>query len=145
MDTRSLFGFMIVFVLLVVAFQIWGPKKQDTQPAHPEQKTQTAQSAVPAAATTPGESSAATSLPTETSSEKTVQAAAAAETTVENELYRITFTNRGGDVKSWILKKFKNEEGKPLDLVNADAAGKFGVPLSLFAYDEGLRNKLNSA
>jgi YidC/Oxa1 family membrane protein insertase len=145
MDTRSLFGFMIVFVLLVVAFQIWGPKKQDTQPAHPEQKTQTAQSAVPAAATTPGESSTATSLPTETSSEKTVQAAAAAETTVENELYRITFTNRGGDVKSWILKKFKNEEGKPLDLVNADAAGKFGVPLSLFAYDEGLRNKLNSA
>ena len=64
---------------------------------------------------------------------------------VENELYKITLTNRGGQVKSWILKKYDDEKGRPLDLVNNVAAEKYGYPLSLWAYDEALRNKLNSA
>src|SRR5690242_2623019 len=29
------------------------------------------------------------------------------ETVVENDFYRITFTNKGGQAKSWVLKKFK--------------------------------------
>ena len=66
------------------------------------------------------------------------------ETVVENSLYRIVFTNRGAQVKSWVLKKYKDEDGQPLDLVNKDAA-KFGLPLSLYAYDENLRNQVNSA
>ncbi len=32
--------------------------------------------------------------------------------TIENDLYRITFTNRGAEVKSWILKKYDNETEK---------------------------------
>ncbi|HKO14465.1 MAG TPA: membrane protein insertase YidC, partial [Acidobacteriaceae bacterium] len=75
----------------------------------------------------------------------TVQASSEKETIVENELYRIVFSNRGADVKSWILKKYKDDAGKPLDLVNSDTAAKLGVPLSLFTYDAGLRTQLNSA
>ena len=68
------------------------------------------------------------------------------ETVIENDLYRITFTNRGAQVKSWILKKFDNDAGNgPLDLVNPAAAEKFGYPLSLWTYDEGVRNRLGSA
>ena len=63
---------------------------------------------------------------------------------VENDLYKIRFTNRGGQVKSWVLKKFKDDKGQPLELVNSTAAAKYGYPLSLWAYDETLRNKLNS-
>ena len=37
----------------------------------------------------------------------TKQASAEAETVVENDLYRVTFTNRGGQVKSWVLKKLR--------------------------------------
>src|SRR5262249_48098150 len=37
------------------------------------------------------------------------------------------------------------DQGKPLDLVNQSAAAKFGYPLSLWTYDEGVRNKLGSA
>ena len=49
-------------------------------------------------------------------------------------------------MKSWILKKFDNDaQNGPLDLVNAAAAQKFGYPLSLWTYDETLRNNLNSA
>src|SRR6185437_12559331 len=72
------------------------------------------------------------------------QATAESETVIENGLYRITFTNRGAQAKSWILKKFNDDQGHPLDMVNAKAAAKYGYPLSLWTYDEGLRNTLNS-
>jgi len=72
------------------------------------------------------------------------QAASEAETVVENDLYRITFTNRGAQVKSWILKKFDNDAGHPLDLVNQAASAQYGYPLSLWTYDEAQRNQLNS-
>ncbi len=74
-----------------------------------------------------------------------VQAAAEATTVVENELYRITFSNRGGQAISWQLKRrpdapnsvFKDSDGKPLDLVHQQAAKQFGYPLSLYTYDPG--------
>jgi YidC/Oxa1 family membrane protein insertase len=72
------------------------------------------------------------------------QAQQEAITVVENDLYRIEFTNKGGQVKSWVLKKQTDDKGKPLDLVNADGA-KFGLPMSLWTYDEGLRNRLNNS
>ena len=55
------------------------------------------------------------------------------------------FTNRGGRVKSWILKKYTDDKGGQLELVNAAASEKYGYPLSLWSYDEGLRDKLNLA
>lgn len=73
------------------------------------------------------------------------QAASETETVIESDLYRITFTNRGAQVKSWILKKFDNDtENGPLDLVNDAAAAQYGYPLSLWTYDEDLRGKLSS-
>ncbi len=73
------------------------------------------------------------------------QANAEADTVVDSDLYHITFTNRGAQVKSWILKKYDDDKGQPLDLVHNVAAGQYGYPLSLFTYDENLRKKLNSA
>ncbi len=81
----------------------------------------------------------------------TKQAPSESETVIENDLYKITFTNRGGQVKSWILKHYEDDKGKPLDLVHASAAqqlsnaGQPAYPLSLWTYDDGLRRKLNSA
>ena len=78
-----------------------------------------------------------------------VQATAETTTVIENSLYRITFSNRGAQVVSWVLKaqpwqrgkaddpnaEFRNEAGKPLDLVNGPAAKLFGYPLSLHTED----------
>jgi len=76
----------------------------------------------------------------------TRQASSESETVIENDLYRITFTNRGAQVKSWILKRFDNDaQNGPFDLVNEAAARQFGYPLSLWAYNEDLRARLNSA
>jgi YidC/Oxa1 family membrane protein insertase len=76
----------------------------------------------------------------------TKEASSETETVIENDLYRITFTNRGAQVKSWIVKKFDNDfQNGPLDLVNAAAAAQYGYPLSLWTYDEALRKRLSSA
>jgi YidC/Oxa1 family membrane protein insertase len=64
---------------------------------------------------------------------------------IENDVYRIVFTNHGGRVKSWVLKKYTDDKGGPLELVNATAAQRYGYPLTLWTYDETLRTKLNSA
>ena len=75
----------------------------------------------------------------------TVQAVAESSTVVENELYRITFSNRGAAVSSWVLKKFKDVDGNPLDLVHEGASKQFGFPLSLYTYDPALTNGLAQA
>jgi len=137
---------MLVFLLTFIVMLAFQPllKKYMPQPAAPPQQQQQSLPAQPTAPPTP----AATVAPAVVTPASTVtkQAASEAETVIENDLYRITFTNRGAQVKSWILKKFDNEaQNGPLDLVNAAAAEKYGYPLSLWTYDEGLRGKLSSA
>jgi len=75
----------------------------------------------------------------------TKQAPAESQTVVENDVYRITFSNRGAQATSWILKKFDDDQGHPLELVNSVAAEKYGYPLSLWSYDSTLRSKLSTA
>ncbi len=83
--------------------------------------------------------------PTPKSPVATVSAAAETTTTIENEKFRITFTNKGAQVQHWILKHYTDSSGKPLDMVQQDAASRFGLPLSLFTYDNALTTQLNTA
>jgi YidC/Oxa1 family membrane protein insertase len=139
MEKRLLLVFALTF-LIIVAFQ---PllKKYGPQPA-PEKPAQSQSQPANTYSPPPTNASVQASPTVPTPGNK--QAAAEAETIVENDLYRITFTNRGGLVKSWILKKFDDDHGRPLELVHPIAAPKYGYPLSLWSYDDGLRNKLNS-
>jgi YidC/Oxa1 family membrane protein insertase len=142
---------MLVFLLAFIAMLALQPlmKKYFPQPVAPPQQSQTAttQTAASASSATvaPLFANAGTSSGSP-ASVATKQAAGETETVIENDVYRITFTNRGAQVKSWILKKFDNDaQSGPLDLVNQDAAAKYGYPLSLWTYDEALRGKLSSA
>lgn len=65
--------------------------------------------------------------------------------TVENDLYRITFSTRGGVVKSWILKKYKDANGKPLDVVDTAACKQLGYPMEIRTSDSSLNQKVNQA
>jgi YidC/Oxa1 family membrane protein insertase len=66
-------------------------------------------------------------------------------TIVENNLYRITFSNRGAQVTSWILKDYKTLDDKPLDLIHQQAAKLYGYPLSLYTSDASIASVLNQA
>jgi len=120
-------------------------KKYFPTPPPPKQQTQVAET--PAPPPPPANASAEKAIRgSKPSEEATKQAASEEETVIESDLYRITFTNRGAQVKAWILKKFDNDtESGPLDLVNSAAAAQYGYPLSLWTYDEDLRGKLSSA
>ena len=136
-ERRLLIIFLVTFVLML-AFQ---PllKKYFPTPLTPQ--SQQAQSPTAPPPPQPTSTPTAPVAPVATK-----QAASETETVIENDLYRITFTNRGAQVKSWILKKFDNEAANgPLDLVNPTTSAQFGYPLSLWTYDENLRGQLNSA
>jgi YidC/Oxa1 family membrane protein insertase len=54
-------------------------------------------------------------------------------TTVDTDLYRIEFSNQGAVVRSWVLKKYQDESGKPLELINPsakDLSSPFAIDLS---------------
>jgi YidC/Oxa1 family membrane protein insertase len=124
----------IVFQTLLKKFMPTPPVAQTQRQAAPEQTAPSAPAATPSVQT-----------PTPPANVAQKQASTKTETVIESDLYRVTFTNQGAQVTSWILKKFDNDaQNGPLDLVNPEAAAKFGFPLSLWTYDEGLRNRLNS-
>ena len=142
--------FAVTFALIIISqiFLFKDKSKPQPKPA-PDQTSQsnTPQSqseaaGVPVEAVSKGRAPAVTK-PTGKSA-VTKSAPSEVETVVENDVFRIVFTNRGAQAKSWVLKKYKDEDGHPLDLVNPLAV-KFGLPLSLYAYDEDLRKQVNSA
>ena len=67
---------------------------------------------------------------------------------VENALYRVEISNRGGVVKSWQLKKYM-DDSKPqrvLDVVHPEAAAQVGGwPFALVLDDAQLETQANSA
>lgn len=60
-----------------------------------------------------------------------LEATAEQRVVVENENYRVEFTNRGAVVTSWQLKQYNDALGNPLDLVHADGAKRHGMPFRL--------------
>jgi YidC/Oxa1 family membrane protein insertase len=147
-DTRVLLAFAISFGFLLV----WGslivkkkpqPKPQPrpaetSAPQIPAGSKATAAPTAPSRPAKPAPSPARVKLPV-------LQGTEAQQIVAENDLYRITFSTRGAVVQSWVLKKFNDEKGKPLDIINGPACEQMGFPLSLRLSDSALADKLNSA
>lgn len=145
MDRRLLIVFALTF-LVIMLFQPllkkYGPQppaKSETAQAPPQNQTQAPITTQPTPQS-PAPTSAAAKK-----SDTPIQATTESDTVIENDVYRIVFTNRGARVKSWLLKKYTDDKGGQLELVNTVAAEKYGYPLTLWTYDESLRNKINSA
>src|SRR5271166_1976431 len=50
---------------------------------------------------------------------------------VDTDLYHVEFSNRGAVARSWVLKAYKDRNGKPLELVNQKALERVPPPFSL--------------
>jgi YidC/Oxa1 family membrane protein insertase len=140
-ERRLLLIFVVTFVLMLAVEPLF--KKYLPQPPAAPQKNQPVETKpAPVAAEPTGLTTPTVNVPNGV----TKQAANETETVVENDVYRITFTNKGAQVKSWILKKYNNDtQNGPLDLVNDKAAAAYGYPLSLWTYDANLRDRLSTA
>ena len=166
-DNRSLLVMMIVMIGVIFGVQYWRAR-HNPETATPSQSSSNSSNSAPTAAPSsstpttgagPAGSASSSAAPSTAAlgapaagpqgngaaATPVVQAAAPSTTVVENELYRITFSNQGGQVTSWLLKKYKDIDGQPLDLVHDGASALFGYPLSMYTYDAGLTKTLAQA
>ncbi|MBI1749484.1 MAG: membrane protein insertase YidC [Acidobacteria bacterium] len=145
-ERRVALAFALWILIMVGWNYVWKPSRpapaaQPAAPAPtataPEQKPTTDKPASPGAAATKVESAPAPA-PKAATQEKSV--------VVENGLYRVEISNRGGVVKSWRLKHYTDHTKQPLELVNAEAAQQLGAwPFSLAVDDAALETQVNGA
>jgi YidC/Oxa1 family membrane protein insertase len=146
MAKRTLLAFGLVMVLIVVAQYFTSRNAPRQQPAAQPPAQAAAPAPISPAQPTPTSPTTKTRKASNAPATATTRAATAeTETVVESDQFRVVFTNRGAQVKSWVLKKYFDDKRQPLELVNRVAAPKLGYPLSLWTYDENLRATLNSA
>jgi YidC/Oxa1 family membrane protein insertase len=145
MEKRMLLAFLLMGAILFATPYIY----RTFAPQQAPQKTAVPAKPVPQA----DQTAASAAEPKQEAAEPREQLAAAAPVaaakeepyTIETEVYRITFSNRGAVVRSWLLKKFRDSAGKPLDLVNPSGAAKVGYPFALEYKDRKPSVDLNSA
>lgn len=142
MEKRLLLAFGLMFVVLLSMPYIMG-KLQPPAPAKKETK-QAAQTPAPAPAAVAAQP-AAMSAAAPAGAQPPVGAAKEETFVLETELYRVTLSNRGANVRSWILKKYKDQAGKPLELTSAKAAPKTGWPFSYWFNDRKPQVELDQA
>jgi YidC/Oxa1 family membrane protein insertase len=115
-----------------------GPTVAGSQPAASPLQTATAPPKNTTASATAPAAAAANVAAKSESQERTI--------VVENDLYRVEFSNHGAVVKSWQLKKYYDDAKPPhiLDVVHADAATQTGGwPLALVLNDDQLSKAVN--
>ncbi len=147
MQERLLIAFALIGVVLM-GMQYFMPATPETKTAAPAKKQEQTKStpagapitAATAAAATPGKTQAA-----KPAANTAIVASVDENATIETALYRVVFSNRGAVVRSWILKKYKDSDGKPLELVNAAAQGKTVFPMALRFHEGQSAEALNSA
>jgi len=149
--------FLIVSLAVIIGYDYLLKGMGLLPPSEPVQVATTAKS--PAAEKTSGGSehtsappaspaaSASSSPPSSAASEGVAGAASEEQTVeVETDLFRAKFSNRGGAIKSWELKRYTTatEQGPvPVQLVYA--GGRFKGPLSLITNDQTLTSDLSTS
>jgi YidC/Oxa1 family membrane protein insertase len=133
-ETRLLVAFILMGAVLFIT-----PYFFKTSPTPPVKKAQVA--TAPAQKAEPAPVSAAEAEP------PPGQLSASKETTftLDTDVYRIVFSNRGAVARSWILKKYKESGQKPVELVNTAAAPVTGYPFSLTFKSQKPSVDLNNA
>ncbi|MBL0157653.1 MAG: membrane protein insertase YidC [Bryobacterales bacterium] len=132
MEMRLLLAFGLMGIVLF-ATQYLMPKTP-VKPATPPVE-QAQQSAKPPAASpaTPTPKPAAANAAATASGKKNAEAApvaavaAQAEETriIDTSVYRILFTNKGASIRSWVLKNYKDINGKQIELIDPRKGGAF--------------------
>ncbi len=128
METRLLLAFLLMGLVLFGTQYFYkpAPPPPAANAAKPGPERQPDRSN---AAQAPAPPAAASTAPAEMPGQ--VHADSEETFAVETSKYRVTFSNRGAVVKSWILKEYKDHKDQPLNLVNQSAAGKIPAPFSL--------------
>lgn len=123
METRLLLAFLLMGLVLFGTQYFYKPPPP--APAASAKISEPAKTAEPAKPVVPTKPPSAVPMPGQ------IQAGSEENVTVDTDLFHVVFSNRGAVVRSWILKAYKDRDGKPLDLVDQSALGKVAAPFSL--------------
>ena len=137
--------FVVVALLILFAWgHFYKPPVAPPQPAQTTSQPATSQAPVNTSAS-PGKPAQVSDAVAAASPAK-IEAANEKLIAIESSLYVVEFSNRGGVVRSWKLKKYSDDQKPPhlLDLVNNAAAQQLGWPFSLVLSDAQLEAKANS-
>ena len=137
MEMRLLLAFLLMGLVLFLTPYIYKVPPPPKKPVTPPIAAQVAEEKKPAAAAA-SQAAPAEPVPGQ------IQSSAEQEFIIDTQFYRIRFTNHGAAVTSWVLKKYLDHAGKPLELVNEVALGKVPPPFSLSLKDQQAAGALNS-
>ncbi len=123
---------LLAFVLSMLAVWAFGhlrpPKKAEPAATPPAVSSPSPASTAGSQPPAPVVTSAPTAAPKQAAAPVSIAATEEQTIVVENDLYRVELSNRGGVVRSWQLKKYK-DSGKPagtLDVVHREASQQMG-------------------
>ena len=143
MERRLLVAILLSFVVLYTYQALFAPPPRTPAPT----ATETAPADVPDATAAPVQTPTAGAAPAVVAepAEALVSEATEREITVETEEVTAVFTNRGGRLKRWSLKRHLDDHGQPLNLVVSGLPESQPLPFSLRVPDENVTRTLNRA
>lgn len=143
MERRLFVAVFLSFLVVYVYQALFIPPEVRQPPKPPAGSAAPAPSAAPPAAPAAGAPAAAASPP---AAAAVVSEAAERDVVLDTETVRAVFTNRGGRIKQWQLKRYAEDEtGRPVDLVPSSVPADQPLPFSLRVDEEGLTPLLNGA
>ncbi len=148
MEKRLILAIVLSFLVLVgYQLLVVKPKAESPLPSQPVEEASSLPQAPPVKTTAPEQvpAEAETVPPPETGEVPAVEASSETTVTVDTPLYRASWSNRGGVLKSWSLKRHTNKAGEDLELVSLRAADLEVYPFSMGSDDPALTDILNSA
>jgi len=140
MELRLLIAFVLMGIVLFVTPYLYKPPvipKQPTKPLTPTPAAQVAKEPEPKSPETPPAKPSAPPAQIAAEKEEIFK--------VDTDLYTVKLTNAGAVVQSWVLKKFIDSTGKPLELVNTAAFSKVPPPFAIIYKDGNQATQLNTA
>ena len=150
MERRVLLAITLSFLVLFL-FQrfVLPPPASVARNTSATSAGQAPQAPSPAATVTPAPSvasaPAASANATPDAPAATVTEGTARDIVVETTKVRAVFSNRGGTIKNWVLKEFRNDAGEPLDLVPGGAGDNTVKPFTLAVEDAATTARINEA
>ncbi len=140
-ELRLLLAFVLAIVVMLL-MQRWMARRSPPKPVKPpttvSQPGRPVSPSPPSAGPAKPQTRAAVAPAAKAKPPEVKAAVAEQEIIAENALYRVVFSNRGAVVKSWVLKKYSDEAGKPLDVIYQDASSQLGYPLRIVLGDSGV-------
>ena len=124
MERRLLLALALSFLVIMLTRPYWEPQRAPV--TTPEGKTAEQKQAFPQAKTP-----APAPVSLASSSNDLKKGVSEKRISVETDLYHLTLSSREAVVHSWMLTRYKDNNGKLLDVVDGKKAPLFGYPLAL--------------